>query len=86
MQQCLEMGKTKMDIPVVLWDMEWREISDQEEYDLSFLDSFSNLQYFVVNFDDIEQPDDYTVLKERIEEKLPDCEVYIVHNEKDQEE
>ncbi|MBP3487775.1 MAG: hypothetical protein J6K53_05205 [Roseburia sp.] len=86
MQQCLEMGKTKMDIPVVLWDMEGREISDQEEYDLSFLDSFSNLQYFVVNFDDIEQPADYTVLKGRIEEKLPDCEVYIVHNEKAQEE
>ena len=78
MQQCLEMGKTKMDIPVVLWDMEGREISDQEEYDLSFLDCFSNLQYFIVNFDSTEI-NDYTVLKERIEEKVPDCEVYILH-------
>lgn len=81
MQQCLEMGKTKMDIPVVLWDMEWREISDQEEYDLSFLDSFSNLQYFVVNFDRA-RVSDYTILKERIEAQVPGCEVYMIHDGK----
>lgn len=78
MQQCLEMGETQMDIPVVLWDMEKYEISNQEEYDLSFLDCFTNLEYFVVHFDNPELKD-YTVLKERIEEKLPDCEVYILH-------
>ncbi len=81
MQQCLEMGKTKMDIPVVLWDMEWREISDQEEYDLSFLDCFSNLQYFVVNFDRA-RVSDYTILKERIEAQVPGCEVYMIHDGK----
>ena len=81
MQQCVEMGKTKMDIPVVLWDMEWREISNQEEYDLSFLDCFSNLQYFVVNFDST-RVDDYTILKERIEAQVPGCEVYMIHDGK----
>ena len=81
MQQCLEMGKTRMDIPVVLWDMEEGEISNQEEYDLSFLDCFSNLQYFVVNFDST-RVDDYTILKERIEAQVPGCEVYMIHDGK----
>ena len=67
-----------MDVPVVLWDMGQREISDQEEYDLNFLENFHNLQDFVINFDST-QICDYTILKERIEEQVPDCEVYIVY-------
>lgn len=48
---------------------------------MSFLDCFSNLQYFVVNFDST-RVDDYTILKERIEAQVPGCEVYMIHDGK----
>lgn len=36
------------------------------------------MKYIVINVDEPES-DDYTVLKERIEEQVPDCKVYVIH-------
>ena len=67
----------KVDVPVLLLDRERLEIRDQEEFDLSFLDYFVNLEYIIINIEG-DETYDYTVLKQRMEERVPDCEVYIM--------
>lgn len=47
-------------------------------FDISFLQALVGLKYIVINVDKPET-DDYTVLKERVEEQVPDCEVYVIH-------
>lgn len=67
----------KLETSVLLIDW-WRNDINQESLDLRFLENFVGLKYIVVNVD-YPKSDDYTVLKERIEEQVPNCEVYILH-------
>ena len=75
----VEHDEVKVDVPVLLLDRELREIRNQEEFDISFLDYFVNLEYVIINIQG-DETYDYTVLKERIEEQVPDCKVYIMDN------
>ncbi len=75
----VEHDEVKVDVPVLLLDRELREIRNQEEFDISFLDYFVNLEYIIINIQG-DETFDYTVLKERIEEQVPDCKVYIMDN------
>ena len=77
----MENDQVKIDVPVLLLNRVWSEIWDQEEFDLSFLDYFVNLEYIIINIEGDEEFD-YTVLKNRIEAKIPDCEVYIMDDGK----
>lgn len=77
----VEHDEVKVDVPVLLLDRELREIRNQEEFDISFLDYFVNLEYIIINIQGYETFD-YTFLKERIEEQVPDCKVYIMDNGK----
>lgn len=67
----------KLETTVLLIERE-RDIRDQKTFDVSFLQTFVGLKYIVINVDKPET-DDYTVLKERVEEQVPDCEVYVIH-------
>lgn len=67
----------KLETTVLLIERE-RDIRDQKTFDINFLQAFVGLKYIVINVDEPES-DDYTVLKERIEEQVPDCEVYVIH-------
>ena len=75
----MDNDQVKIDVPVLLLNRVWSEIWDQEEFDLSFLDYFVNLEYIIINIQG-DETYDYTVLKERIEEQVPDCKVYIMDN------
>ena len=77
----MDNDQVKIDVPVLLLNRMWHEIRDQEEFDLSFLDYFVNLEYIIINIEGDEEFD-YTVLKDRIEAKIPDCEFYIMDDGK----
>lgn len=67
----------KLEISVLLIDW-WRNDINQESLDLKFFENFVGLKYIVINVD-YPKADNYSILKERIEEQVPDCEVYIIH-------
>lgn len=67
----------KLETSVLLIDW-WRNDINQESLDLRFLENFVGLKYIVVNVD-YPKSEDYTVLKESIEEQVPNCQVYILH-------
>ena len=45
----MDNDQVKIDVPVLLLNRMWHEIRDQEEFDLSFLDYFVNLEYIIIN-------------------------------------
>lgn len=67
----------KLETSVLLIDW-WRNDINQESLDLKFFENFVGLKYIVINVD-YPKADNYIVLKERIEEQVPDCEVYVIH-------
>lgn len=73
-------ASNKLETSVLLIDW-WRNDINQESLKLDFFDNFVGLKYIVINVD-YPQVDDYTILKERMEERVPDCEVYIIHDGK----
>lgn len=73
----LRESEDKLEISVLLLDSWHGDIVNQATQDLSYLDCFEGLQYIVINIP-FAEIDDYTILKNRIEEYVPGCEVYIL--------
>lgn len=75
--EMLKAADCKLEISALFLDYWEGDIMDQETYDISCLDCFEGLEYIVINIQ-IAEIDDYTILKNRIEEHVPGCEVYIL--------